>query len=306
MSTISYDGIIGNLSREARGVYFIYGEEGYFIDCIVDIVKKKYRSNISIFFGDDCNFREVLNNVYQQSIFDDFSVVLVKNIDENRFINDKKNEDYIRNYIANYRANAIVLLVCNGNIKKGSNLLGIFESAFIYNSRKMSGQSVKGFIRNYCRKVGVDVSEDVVDKLYCCYDDNLALITDVIDRRDFDGISYFKDFNLFEFMSYVSSLRKNKLIDVVNNITKQNKNDLLPLLALMFNFFLKLLAYLHSDDKSSYPVSYYNSSVLYKKEDILGILDRISYSDCCLKGIKSNIFDYSHVFKYLVGFIISR
>ncbi len=306
MSTISYDRIIDNLKDGVSGVYFIYGDENYFIDSIIDVVKEKYRSNVSIFFGDDCDVREVLNNVYQQSIFNDFSVVLIRNIEGSRFINDKKNEDYIRSYVTNYRANAIVLLVCGGNIKKDSNLLKLFDGTFIYNSRKMSGQSVKVFIRDYCRKNGVDVTNDIVDRLYNCYDNNLVLITDIIDRNDFNAVSYFKDFNLFEVISYVSALRKQKLINIVNSINKQNKNDLFPLLTLLFNFFLKLLAYLNSYDKGSYQVFCHNAATLYKNADILKILDIISYSDCSLKGIESNIFDYGHVFKYLIGFIVSR
>ena len=306
MPVVTYEVIVNNLENSIKGVYFIYGDEDYFINKITDEVKNKYKNKLTTYFGDDCDIKNIFNDMYQQSIFDDFNVALIKNTEANKFINDKKNEDYIKSYIKNFTANAILIFIHSKNIPKNSNILTAFENSFTYNSKKLVNYQVKLFIKNYCKEKNIIIDNELIDKLYDYYDNNLSLIKDVIDNGNFNQISYIKDLNLFEFLNYISSLKRNKLIIATNNITNSNKNDLIPLLGMISNFFLKLLSYLDSNNKHSYQISYQNASFLFKKEDILEILKKLSYSDCCLKGIKSNIFSNVNILKYLVCFIVSR
>lgn len=304
MPILSYDTIISNLEKEIKGVYLLYGDEDYFINNIVNFVKDKYKFNINIYFADNCDIKDIFNNVYQQSIFYDFRVILIKNTELNKFINDKNNVDYIRNYVDNFSANAILMLTYNKNIPKNNNVITSFEKAFIFNSKKLLSYQIKSFIKNYSREKNIDITNEVIDKIYDCYSDNLNLIKTVIDNVNFNNISYFRDFNLFEFINYVSLIKKDKLINAVN-FTKINKNDIFPLLGMIFNFFLKFLAYLHSNNKKLYHFSYQNASRLYNNENILEILNKTYYFDCCLKGIKCVIFNYKHTFQYLTSTIIN-
>ena len=306
---MNFDDIIYKINNLQRGCYFIYGEEIYFINEILNNVynNDKITSNsIYTYYGEDCDMMSILNDVYQQSIFDDFNIIVVKNAENNKFLNSKNNVEYIKKYISKFTANAILLFVYNKNLTKTSELLKIFDDDFIFNSKKLIQSQIKSYIKNYCKNNKKEINDDDIDLLYECYGDNLSQIMNEIEKGfNKENIKYSRQFNSFEFLNALITKNARKVSLIVNNFDKSDQYEIIPFLGLLFSYFSKLLAYIHSNNKQSYPYIYQLGEKNFSKEKILKIIDEISSCHECIKGINSYVFDYNKTIKYFSAVILN-
>ena len=303
MGVLSYSEILKNIECKVSGVYFIYGEESYFVNLIIDVIRDKFSSNISVFFANDCNLISVLRDSHQLSFFSDFSVILIKDLQDSKFFNDKENIETVKAYIDNFNMDSIVCFFFNGAVTKNSVLLDVFRNAYIFNSKRLTVPQMNKFISDYCLEKNIVLDNFDSNIFSSYYNNNLDLIIRDIETGSICKPKYLKEFNGFEFLSYVSSGNIDKMILTVNNFGKKNKDELIPLFGLLFNFFFNLLIY----HKSNVTMSgvYVGASRIYKEDDIYVVLDAIEYCDLCFKGIKSGIFNYIDIFRYLVGVLIN-
>jgi len=306
---MEYKEIYNKISELERGCYFIYGDEGYFINSILDnISHNKNISNNAIYtyYGESCSLESVLKEVYQQSIFDDFNVVIIKNAENNKFLDNKDNFEYIKNYIDKFTANAILLITYNKNIPKNGSLLKLFSQAYIFNAKKLVSNQIKVFIKDYCKENNRMLSDDDICLLYECYGDNISQIVSEIDKGfNKDNVKYSRQFNSFEFLNAVISKNYKRTSLIVNNFDKSSQYEIIPLLGLLFSFFSKLLAFINSKNKESYPFIYHSAVKNFTEEKVIKIINELQYCDECIKGVNSYIFDYFKVLKYISAVIIN-
>ena len=306
---MDYKEIYNKINNLERGCYFIYGDEDYFINTILDNVNHNQNLSNNViytYYGESCNFESVLKEVYQQSIFDDFNVVIIKNAENNKFLDNKDNSEYIKNYINNFTANAILLIVYNKNLTKTSNLLNIFSKSYVFNSKKLVSNQIKTFIKDYCKENNKILNDDDVDLLYECYGDNISQIIAEINKGfNKDNVKYSRQFNSFEFLNAIITKNYRKISLIVNNFDKSNQYEIIPLLGLLFSFFSKLLAFINSKNKESYPFIYHSAVKNFTEEKVIKIINELQYCDECIKGVNSYIFDYFKVLKYISAVIIN-
>ena len=308
MPEITFEEIKKNIENYNTGIYFIYGEENYFIDCLFKLIKKKYK-NIDVFYGNECEIEDILQTeAYQQQIFSDERIIIIKNTELNKFICDKKNENKIKTIVNSFKANIILLLVYNKNITKTSTILNPFGNCFIYNSKKIPSYKVKTFIKNFCFENNIEINDSEIDKIYNYYGDNITLITSELKNHNINNIIFAKDFNSFEFLTYITQKNIDKLILTINNFQNKNKYDLIPFFGLLYNNILKQLCELYKSNKNLSESKLSNNSDLnnQKIKNLLHILETIQYCDNWLKGVNSLINDHKYILKYLIGEIIDK
>ena len=306
---MDFEDIYEKINNLQRGCYFIYGDEIYFINTILENIYKtdKISSNaIYTYYGEDCNLETILKDVYQQSIFDDFNIIIIKNTENNKFFNDKNNVDFIKNYINKFTANAILLFVYNKTLTKTSELLKIFNNEYVFNSKKLIQSQIKTFIKKYCKEHEKEINDDDIDLLYECYGDNLSQIISEIDKGfDKRNVKYSRQFNTFEFLNALITKNAKKTALIVNNFDRSNQYEIIPFLGLLFSFFSKLLTYLHSNEKETYPYIYQIGGKNFDEEKVNKIIKELQYCDECIKGIGSYMFDYNKVIRYFSAIILS-
>lgn len=306
---MDYKEIYNKINNLERGCYFIYGDEDYFINTILDNVNHNQNLSNNViytYYGESCNFESVLKEVYQQSIFDDFNVIIVRNAENNKFLDNKDNSEYIKNYINNFTVNAILLIVYNKNLTKTSSLLNIFSKSYVFNSKKLVSNQIKTFIKDYCKENNKILNDDDVDLLYECYGDNISqIIAEIGKGFNKDNVKYSRQFNSFEFLNAITTKNYRKISLIVNNFDKSNQYDIIPLLGLLFSFFSKLLAFINSKNKESYPFIYHSAVKNFTEEKVIKIINELQYCDECIKGVNSYIFDYFKVLKYISSVIIN-
>ena len=298
MPEVSFEEIKKYIEDYTSGIYFIYGDEDYFINCIYTLIKNKYK-NIDIFYGNENDIEYILTTeAYQQQIFSDERIIIIKNLELNKFICDKKNENRIKSIIDSFRSNIIVLLVYNKNIPKTSNLLNIFSKCQIYNSKKLPSYKIKTFIKHFSLENNININDTEIDMIYNYYGDNISLIINELKNHRIDNIVFSKEFNSFELLTYITQRNFNKIILTVNNFHNKNKYDLIPFLGLLFSNMMKQIYEIKHNNK--------NNQSKNNKNEIEDIIETIQYCDNWIKGINSSLSNHKYVIKYLIGQLINK
>lgn len=155
--TASYELIIRDLkARKYAPIYYLMGDESYYIDKISDFVaenvlKPEERDfNQMVMFGSDVSEYGVAEAARRYPMMAEYQVVIVK--EAQNIKNTEAIEAYLRNPLA-----STVLVMChkNGTIDKRKKLAAmIAKVGVIFESKKMRERDLPPFIEDYLRKGG--------------------------------------------------------------------------------------------------------------------------------------------------------
>ena len=256
-------------SRTFYPVYFLMGEEPYFIDRITDLLlntvlkEDELDFNRIILYGADTEATDVLNAARRFPMMSDYQLVVVR---EAQLI-DKL--DLLTNYVKNPLNSTI--LVINYKYKtldrRKALALAIEKNGILFESKKIPDYKMADYIAQTMRQRSIetdgkaaqmladflgndlDVLNKELDKLLIMLADNpVKRITPELIERNV-GIS--KDFNNFEFQSAIVNKQVQKANRIAQYFERNPKNHpIQATLPVLFNYFSNLLICHYSLDKS--------------------------------------------------------
>jgi len=248
-------------------IYFLSGEETYFIDKITDYIAKNVLTetekafNQMVMYGKDTTINDVDNNARRFPMMSNHQVVIIKEAQ-----NLKKIEDII--YYAEKPLKSTILVLCYKykTLDKRKKVYKVLEkSGVLFESPKLYDNKIPAWIveylkeRNYtidpvaCRLIndflGNDLSKiaNELDKLAITIKPGTQINSQDIETNI--GIS--KDYNTFELQNALTEkdfLKANRIV----NYFKQNSKEhpiALTITSLYF-FYVKILRYHYLKDKS--------------------------------------------------------
>ena len=323
----TYEQIIKDLSaKKYLPLYFLYGEEPYYIDKISDFIEKNVLSeeekemNLTILYGKDTKIEEVISAARRFPMFSDYQVVIVKEAQ-----NLKRTFDKIEYYAQN-PSSSTILVICykydkpDGRKKyaKLFNEKGIlFESATIYDNQ------IPKFINDFCQNRKIKIETKAVNMLAEFIGNNLSRIVNEIDKlliikpQNIDmitadlveknvGIS--KDYNASELAKALGQkniLLANRIIDYFGKNPKEFAMP--PTLTTLSNYFLNVLFYqqLQKTEKLStdfaaqklginpyyFKMQYLPAAENYNLSKIREIISEIRKADARSKGFGGSFSD---------------
>jgi DNA polymerase-3 subunit delta len=265
----TYEEIMSDLkNRIFRPVYFLAGEEPYYIDLISDYIEEKVLPeaeksfNQIILYGDDTTIASVIDTSKRFPMMSSHQVLIVKEAQSLKKIED----------LAIYAEKPLVstILVINYKYKtldKRTRLYKQLESSAVYfESNRLRDYQVPQWIERYLMGKGIKTEPNAsamlteylgtdlhkivneLDKLLITLPAGKPVITtDLIEKNI--GIS--KDFNNFELQKAVGDkniYRANMIVHYFADNPKDNPVNLT--IASLFSFFSKLLTYHYLPDKS--------------------------------------------------------
>jgi len=275
-NTYTYEQIIKDLSaKKYLPLYFLYGEEPYYIDKISDFIEKNVLSeeekemNLTVLYGKEVKIEDVMLEARTFPMFSDYRVVIVKEAQ-----NLKRTFDKIEHYAQNPLVSTI-LVICykydkpDGRKKyaKLFNEKGIlFESATIYDNQ------VPKFINDFCQDKKIKIETKAVNMLAEFIGNDLSRIVNEIDKllivkpKDVDiitadlveknvGIS--KNYNASELAKALGQrdiLLANRIIDYFGKNPKEFAMP--PTLTTLSNYFLNVLFYQKLQTKENLSVDF--------------------------------------------------
>jgi len=304
-------------ARKFYPVYFLMGEEPYFIDRITDLLLKAVLKedeldfNRIILYGADTEVTDVLNAVRRYPMMSDYQLVVVR---EAQLI-DKL--ELLTNYINNPLYSTI--LVINYKYKtvdrRKTLALAIEKNGILFESKKIPDNRMVDYIARTMRQRSIetdlkaaqmladflgndlDVLNKELDKLLILLADKpVKRITPELIERNV-GIS--KDFNNFEFQSAIVNKQIQKANRIAQYFEQNPKNHRIQAtLTVLFNYFSNVLICHYSPDKSetgimktlglrypSHAKDYQTGMQNFKATKAFTVIHEIRLADARSKGV---------------------
>jgi len=329
---ITFDGILKELKLgKYYPVYYLMGEETYYIDKISDYItdniltEEEKEFNLTLLYGMDTNISTVINIAKRYPMMSQYQVVVVK---EAQSI---KNMDDLSFYLQNPLTSTILVLCHKHGVLDRRKKLSaeIEKKGILFDSKKVKEAHLPVFISSYLKQqeveidsksiamiadfVGTDLSRltGELDKLIITLPSGQTRITPELIEKNI-GIS--KDYNNFELRTALVEkdiLRANKIIKYFEENPKTNPIQMT--LSLLFGFFSNLMLAYYAPEKSEQGIAsmlglrtpwqareYIMAMRKFSGVKTMEIISEIRYADAKSKGVENSNVDRGDILCELV------
>lgn len=311
----TFEEIMSDLkNRIFKSVYFLAGEEPYYIDLISDYIEDKVLPeaeksfNQMILYGDDTNIPSIIDLARRFPMMSSHQVIIIKEAQSL-----KKIEDLV--IYLEKPLNSTILVICYKykTLDKRTKLFKTLESHGVYfESARVRDYLIPGWIERYLmlkgiktdpsasamltEYLGTDLHKIVneLDKLIITLPEGKPMITTALIEKNI-GIS--KDYNNFELQKAIGEKNIRKSNMIVHFFANNPKDNPLTLtISSLFTYFSKLLTYHYLTDKSKNNVAaalkvnpffvkeYENSATKYNVSKTVQIISLLRTYDMRSKG----------------------
>ena len=248
-------------------VYFLAGEEPYYIDTISDIIEKSVLDeaerdfNQTIVYGRDTNPLDIISLAKRYPMMASHQVVIVK--EAQNILKIEELEPYLESPL-----DSTVLVICykyKKIDKRKSFFKNIGKKGVFYESKKIYDNKIPSWIVNYLQPMGYTIMPKASAMLAEFLGSDLSKIVNELDKLVLNipgkteindvlieqNIGISKDFNIFELQNAIGSRNISKANQIINYFAANTKeNPLVKTVPILFGFFSKLLIYHQLKDKS--------------------------------------------------------
>lgn len=333
---LTYESVVRSVqNREFKPIYYLMGEESYYIDRISDYIASQVLTeeqkdfNLTVMYGSDTNIANVLTAAKRFPMMSDYQVVIVKEAQ------NLKNIDDLSFYLKKPQPQTI-LVFChkNGVLDRRKKVIADVERVgVLFESKKLRDYQLPAFIVNYVRNhkssidekaavllaefIGSDLNRMAgeIDKLMMSMPEGQSRITPELIERNI-GVS--KEFNSFELRSALIEkdvLKANRIAKYFNENSKANPTQ--KTLATLFGFFSNLMLAHYAPEKSesgvmeilgirqSWQVKEYMAAMrVYSARKTMNIISAIRQTDAKSKGVGNSSISDGDLLRELIYYIL--
>ncbi len=265
---MSFEQILSDLKNKIyKPIYFLSGDEPYFIDLITKYIHNNVLSdaeksfNQTVLYGKEAEMHTVINTAKRFPMMANYQVVIVKEAQ-----NIKNIDDLIHYVNAPLKSTLLVINYKYKTLDKRKKLYkAINENGVLYESKKLYDNEIPGWINGYLKNknrtidpnagmllteyLGNDLSKiaNELNKLIITLPDGEFNITTTHIERNI-GIS--KDYNNFELhkaLTQKNVLKANRIVNYFGHNPKDNPFTLT--ISTLYYFYSKVLTYHFIKDK---------------------------------------------------------
>lgn len=333
---VSAESILSDLKKNKYApVYFLQGEEPYFIDLISDFIESNALNesekgfNQVVMYGKDAEINKILTNARRYPMMADRQVVIVKEAQEIPDINKEEGIALLESYLKNPLPSTILVFAHKYKTLDGRKSLAktVKEKAVLLTTKKIYDSAIPDWISSYVKNKGFDIDIKATQMLTDFIGNNLSSLANEINKilinfkekttidaamvQKFVGIS--KEYNVFELQRALGTRDLVKANQIVNYFEANPKNNpIIPVIALMFSFYSKLLMVHHSKDKSDKGIAaalklnpYFVKEYLlaarnYPIHKVIDNIHHVKRADLQSKGIDSPSMGEGQILRELV------
>src|SRR5665647_1268500 len=182
MSTLS---IIANWKKNIyKPLYWLEGDEDFFIDEVMDYSEKKILSqadaefNLTAFYGKDANWADIVNACRRYPMFAERQVVLLKEAQQ------MKDVDKLESYVENPLPSTILVVSYKGKTLDGRQKFSklIKKKGEVFLSKKMYENQLPGWINSYMHTNGFTIKPKALALLVDHIGNDLSRIVNEIEK----------------------------------------------------------------------------------------------------------------------------
>lgn len=329
---ITCDDILKELrAKQYRPVYYLMGEEAYYIDLIADYIEEHVLTetekefNLIVVYGADVDVATIINAAKRYPMMSEYQVVIVKESQSVRNI-----EELV--YYLQKPLKSTILVLCHkhGVLDRRKKLAAEIEKVgVLFESKKLKEAQLPAFITSYLKRKGLDIESKATSMLADFVGTDLSRLTGELEKLVITlpkkqtritpeqieyNIGISKDYNNFELRTALIEkdvLKANRIIKYFDENPKNNPIQMT--LSLLFGFFSNLMLAYYAPEKSEQGVAsflglktpwqareYLTAMRRYSGVKTMQIIGEIRYTDAKSKGVGNSSLTDGDLLRELV------
>ncbi len=260
-------------SGKYEPIYFLQGDEPYFIDQITDFIEKNALSeaekgfNQTILYGKDVGMADVLTHARRFPMMAEKQVVIVKEAKDIQDLNREDGQKLMLSYLeAPVPSTILVFAHKHKNLDGRRPLTKAMKAKSVFvESKKLRDYDLPKWISQYVKGKGYQINDQTAYMLAEYIGTNLERLTNEIGKvmislkpgeeitKDIvhQNIGISKEYNVFEFQKVIALRDVLKANRIANHYAANLKaNPIIPTIGFLFSYFSKLLLLHGAKDKS--------------------------------------------------------
>lgn len=251
-----------------KPIYFLMGEEPYFIDKLTEYIEQNVLQeherdfNQTILYGRDVTIEDIVGTAKRYPMMSDKQVVVVREAQELSRTIEK-----IESYVENPQETTVLVFAYKYKTldkrKKVTKLMA--QNGFVFESKKLYDNQVGAWISRVLKGRGYSIEPKANAMLVEFLGNDLSKISNELSKleiilpkghsitaNDIDvNIGFSKDFNVFELQNALGARNQVKAYQIAQYFADNPKdNPMVVTTSLVFSFFVKLLKYHGIKDKN--------------------------------------------------------
>lgn len=329
---LTCDDILKELkAKQYRPIYYLMGEESYYIDLIANYIIDNVLSeaekefNLTVLYGADVDVAAVINAAKRYPMMSPYQVVVVKEAQAIR------NMEEISYYLQK-PLNSTILVICHkhGTLDRRKKLAADVEkTGVLFDSKKTKDAQLPAFITSYMKRKGIDIDPKATAMLADFVGADLSRLIGELEKLIITlphgqirvtpeqvekNIGISKDYNNFELRNALIAkdvLKANKIISYFEENPKTNPIQMT--LSLLFSFYSNLMLAYYAPDKSDQGIAimlglkspwqandYVSAMRKYNGMKAMQIIGEIRYADAKSKGVGNSSINDGDILRELV------
>ncbi len=254
--------IVNNIKAgNIKPIYFLMGEESYYIDKLSDYIEQNVLSedekgfNQTVLYGRDVTIEDIVSTAKRYPMMAERQVVIVKEAqDLSRTI------DKLESYVANPMSST-VLVFCYKykTLDKRKKMTKMLDKiGVVYESKKLYENQVGEWIKRVLSGKSFSIEPKANAMLVEFLGTNLSKINNELEKLQIilpkgstitphhieENIGFSKDFNVFELRKAIGDRNQLRAYTIADNFAQNPKdNPIVMTTSLVFSFFVQLLKY---------------------------------------------------------------
>jgi len=321
-------------NRNIKPVYFLMGEEPYYIDKISEYIENNVLTeeekgfNQMVLYGRDVTINDIIDNAKRFPMMAEYQVIVIKEAQDL-----VKTIENLVAYVENPSPSTVLVLCYKYKTldKRKKLYKTIKKNGVVFESKKLYENQTADWIKKILAKYNLKIEPKSVLMLIEFLGTNLSKISNELTKlqvvlpagstitpKDIeDNIGISKDFNNFELRSAIGAKDVVKANRIINYFGKNQKaNHITLTVSLLNSYFTQILIYHSLKDKSSnsaaralgvnpyFMKDYIVAAKNYPMRKVSKIIGLIREADVKAKGVGANGLPAIEILKELIFKII--
>ncbi|MEM7361865.1 MAG: DNA polymerase III subunit delta [Bacteroidota bacterium] len=326
-------------NKKYAPVYFLQGEEAYYIDQIVSylenhVVPPQAKSfDFTTLYGAETTLPQLITQAKRFPMIAPHQVVLIKEAQGLADLQKEATQKYLLRYLEKPNPQTVLLFAYKYKTldKRKTFTKKVAQQAVLFTAKKVYEKDLPSWIEQNVKERGYQITPEAIHMLITLVGDNLQILSNELDKIVINltpeesithpivrqHVSKSRTYDIFDLQQAIQTHQVDRIWEVTEYFSQnQKKYPLLPQIALLTSFFTKLLL-LHNKPHAtiaqiasqlripayfaqSYQAALRHYSLAKTKENI----QHLHQTDLQIKGIESPTVPDSYLLKTLVAKLI--
>ena len=329
---ITYEEIARDLkNRIYKPVYYLMGEETYYIDKISEYIAQTVLTdeekefNLTVMYGADTEVATIINAAKRYPMMSEYQVVIVKEAQS-----VKKMEEL--SFYLQKPLQSTILVLCHkhGTIDRRKKLAAEIEKVgVLFESKKIKDAQLPGFIASYLKRKSVDIEPKASEMMAEFVGTDLSRMAGELEKLVITlpqgtrrvtpeqiekNIGISKDYNVYELRAALVAKDVQKANTIIHFFAQNPKaNPIQQTLGGLFGFFSNLMLAYYAPEKTEQGIAaqlglrstwqareYITAMRKYSGVKVMQIIGEIRYCDARSKGVGNSSLSDADLLRELI------